>query len=685
MRIVIAEDSVLFREGLARLLTDAGHDVVAAVGDAQQLTDAVRTHRPDLAIIDVRMPPTLTDDGARAARTLREELPGQPMLLLSQHVETRHTVPLVGSGAFGYLLKDRVLRVDDFLDAVTPSRGRRIRARPRSCQCTPGLRSAHRNTRHAEQPGTRGADRRGGRPNQRRHRQTVGARRENSRNPHANHLPKASPVRQRRRPPPRPRSPHLPDLNAASAVATRRTAPAMPYPKGLLGRSMGNPSGTPASTRKSGHAHKIVENLAVVHPTFMAGPPRIFEKVRARVMTTAAHGVKGKIFGWAFGVGRKVSLLRLAGQEPTGALKVQYGLADKLVFSKIRARMGGNIRFFVSGSATLNPEVQEWFHAAGLLVLGAYGLTETSAFTCLDNPRTPRFGTVGPPLPGSEVKIAADGEILVKGPSVMQGYHHEPEGVRSVVDGWFATGDIGELDDHGYLRITDRKKDLIKTSGGKYIAPQKVEGVLKAACPYVSQVVVHGEGRRYASALITLDPEAIEGWATGQGKTGDSAADLAASSEVRELIEGYVTTANQKLERWETIKRFEILPRSSPLTRARSPRTRRSGAGRWSRNTPIGSTPCTTRTDWQDRLCKPPALPASGPKGGLMVAAIHASAAGGSQPPAGTSRSMSLLRLPTLHIRTGALGQWQRLRLLRCRLKELRAPRWTRPADRRLH
>jgi long-chain acyl-CoA synthetase len=314
------------------------------------------------------------------------------------------------------------------------------------------------------------------------------------------------------------------------------------------------------ATAVDGRIDKIVENLAVVHPTFMAGPPRIFEKVRARVMTNAAHGVRAKIFGWAFGLGRKVSLLRLADQEPTGALKVQHGLADKLVFSKIKARMGGNIRFFVSGSAALNREVQEWFHAAGLLVLEGYGLTETSAFTCLNNPRTPRFGTVGPPLPGSEIKIAANGEIMVKGPSVMRGYHNEPEGVRSVVDGWFATGDIGNLDDHGYLRITDRKKDLIKTSSGKYIAPQKVEGVLKAACPYVSQVVVHGEGRKYATALLTLDPEAIEGWATGQGKTGDSAADLAASSEVREMIEGYVTTANQKLERWETIKRFEILP-----------------------------------------------------------------------------------------------------------------------------
>ena len=218
-------------------------------------------------------------------------------------------------------------------------------------------------------------------------------------------------------------------------------------------------------------------------------------------------------------MGRKVTPLRLAGKEPTGLLKVQYALADKLVFSKIKARMGGKIRFFVSGSAALNREVQEWFHAAGLLVLEGYGLTETSASTCVNNPRTTRFGTVGPPIPGTEVKIAEDGEILVRGPGRDAGIPQQPEGTaESLEDGWFATGDIGELDDHGYLRITDRKKDLIKTSGGKYVAPQKVEGVLKAVCPYISQVVVHGEGRKYVSALITLDPEAIEGWADRAGQ-----------------------------------------------------------------------------------------------------------------------------------------------------------------------
>jgi long-chain acyl-CoA synthetase len=315
------------------------------------------------------------------------------------------------------------------------------------------------------------------------------------------------------------------------------------------------------ATAVDGSIERIVDNLGQVHPTFMAGAPRIFEKVRAKVMTGASGGVKQKIFDWAFGIGRKTTPIRLAGEQPTGLLGVQYKLADRLVFSKIASRMGGRIKFFVSGSAALNREVQEWFYAAGLLILEGYGLTETSAATFLNLPKAPRFGTVGPPVPGSEVRFGADGEVLVKGPGVMQGYHHLTEATNeALVDGWFATGDIGELDDHGYLRITDRKKDLIKTSGGKYVAPQKVEGVLKAACPYVSQIVVHGEGRKYVTALITLDPEAAEEWGRDHGHDTSAYADFVKSQAVRDLIEGYVAQANKQLERWETIKRFEILP-----------------------------------------------------------------------------------------------------------------------------
>jgi long-chain acyl-CoA synthetase len=315
------------------------------------------------------------------------------------------------------------------------------------------------------------------------------------------------------------------------------------------------------ATAVDGNIDKIVENLGQVRPTFMAGAPRIFEKVRAKVMMGAAGGVKGRIFDWAFAVGRKTSPIRLAGGQPTGVLAAQYKLADKLVFSKIKDRMGGRIKFFVSGSAALNREVQEWFYAAGLLVLEGYGLTETSAATFLNHPKKPRFGTVGPPVPGSQVKFGSDGEVWVKGPGVMQGYHHLTEATdEALVDGWFATGDIGELDDHGYLRITDRKKDLIKTSGGKYVAPQKVEGVLKAAAPYVSQILVHGEGRKYVTALIALDPEAITQWGRDNGLDTSSYANLVKSPQVHDLVAGFVAQANRQLERWETIKRFEILP-----------------------------------------------------------------------------------------------------------------------------
>ncbi len=315
------------------------------------------------------------------------------------------------------------------------------------------------------------------------------------------------------------------------------------------------------ATAIEGDIAAIVENLGTVRPTFMAGAPRIFEKVRAKVLTSAGSGPKKKIFDWAFRVGRASVPVRLAGETPRGRLGVQYALADRLVFSKIKQRMGGRIRFFVSGSAALNREVQEWFYAAGLLVLEGYGLTETSAATFVNNPRATRFGTVGPPVPGSAVRIADDGEIWVKGPAVMRGYHHLDEATAEVLqDGWFATGDIGELDEAGYLRITDRKKDLIKTSGGKYVAPQEVEGTIKAACPYLSQVVAHGEGRKYVTALIALDPEAISEWARDHNLPQTSVSELQKLPQVRELIEACVRDANSKLERWETVKRWTFLP-----------------------------------------------------------------------------------------------------------------------------
>lgn len=314
-------------------------------------------------------------------------------------------------------------------------------------------------------------------------------------------------------------------------------------------------------TAVDGRIDKIVDNLGQVRPTFMAGAPRIFEKVRATVMLQASQGIRAKIFTWAFGVGRRTKPLRLAGEEPTGLLKLQAAIADRLVFSKIKNGMGGRIRFFVSGSAGLNSDVQEWFYDAGITVVEGYGMTETSAASFVDDPRHPELGTVGPPAAGTEVKIAEDGEVLIKGPGVMRGYHNNPEATaETLVDGWLQTGDIGHLTDSGRLVITDRKKDLIKTSGGKFVAPQKVEGVLKAECPYISQVLVHGEHRKYISALITLDPDPLKRWAAENDHASASVEELAGLPEVRTLIEGYVEQANQQLERWETIKRFEILP-----------------------------------------------------------------------------------------------------------------------------
>jgi long-chain acyl-CoA synthetase len=312
-----------------------------------------------------------------------------------------------------------------------------------------------------------------------------------------------------------------------------------------------------------GDLDRIVDNLGVVKPTFMAGAPRIFEKVHARVTTQveAEGGLKPKIFSWAFGVGRQVSALRQQGKEPGGLLGVQHTIADKLVFSKIRDRFGGRVRFFISGAAALSKDVAEWFHAAGVLVLEGYGLTETSAAIFVNRPDANKFGTVGPPLPGMEVKIADDGEILVRGPAVMRGYHNMPEQTAEVLadDGWFYTGDIGELVD-GYLRVTDRKKDLIKTSGGKYIAPQKIEVIFKAICPYASQIVVHGEKRNYCTALVTLDPDAMETWAEQHGHSGKPYEELVKLPEVRSMLEGHINELNSRLERWETIKKFEILP-----------------------------------------------------------------------------------------------------------------------------
>jgi long-chain acyl-CoA synthetase len=302
-------------------------------------------------------------------------------------------------------------------------------------------------------------------------------------------------------------------------------------------------------TAVDGEIPKIIDNLAVVQPTFMAAAPRIFEKVYNKVINGAkeAGGLKYKIFKWALKVGKASSKVMQAGKQPSGLLGLQYRLADKLVFSKLRARFGGRIKFFISGSAPLNRDIAEFFHAAGLIILEGYGLTESSAASFVNRPDANRFGTVGPPLPGTEVKIADDGEILFRSRGVMRGYWNLPEKTAET------------LLEGGWLRITDRKKDLIKTSGGKYVAPQQLEGSFKAVCPVASQILVHGNARNFCSALITMDPEAIVVWAKENGKSSLSYAALADDPDVNRMFQEYVDQLNSGLASFETIKKFKLL------------------------------------------------------------------------------------------------------------------------------
>ncbi len=317
-------------------------------------------------------------------------------------------------------------------------------------------------------------------------------------------------------------------------------------------------------TAVDGRIDKIIDNLAVVKPTFMGAAPRIFEKAHARIrrMTADEGVVKKKIFDRAFTVGLEVSRRRLAGENVPPHLAAQHAVYDKLVFAKIRDRFGGRVRFFISGSAALNRDIAEWFHAAGILILEGYGLTETSAAICVNLPTHHKFGTVGPPFPDTEVRFADDGELLIKGPGVMDGYHNLDDATAETLsEGWFHSGDIGEADDEGFIRITDRKKDLFKTSGGKYVAPQVIEGKFKAVCPYASQVVVHGNARNFVSAIVTLDPEAIEGWAAQHGLAGKSYGEIVSSEAAREMVKGYIDQLNTQLNRWETVKKFIVLDR----------------------------------------------------------------------------------------------------------------------------
>ncbi|MCF2530341.1 AMP-dependent synthetase/ligase [Yinghuangia soli] len=316
-----------------------------------------------------------------------------------------------------------------------------------------------------------------------------------------------------------------------------------------------------------GRIPKLMENLAIVRPTFMAAAPRVFEKVYNTVYTRmkAESAVKQRIFRWSVAVGRRHVAATREGGTPGRVLAVQQQIADRLVFAKLRELFGGRMKGCVSGAAAISDEVAEFFEAIGVPVLQGYGLTENSAGAFVNRFGANRIGTVGLPLPGTEVMIAEDGEVLLRSPAIMTGYHNDPESTAAALseDGWLHTGDIGELDERGVLRITDRKKDLIKTSGGKYVAPSDVEGRFKGLCPYVSNIIVHGNNRNFCSALIALDADSLKSWAAGAGEGLESMtyAELVATPQVRALIAGYVDKLNGELQRWQTIKKFEILPR----------------------------------------------------------------------------------------------------------------------------
>jgi len=319
-------------------------------------------------------------------------------------------------------------------------------------------------------------------------------------------------------------------------------------------------------TAVDGRIPKLVDNLAEVKPTIMAAVPRIFEKVYNRIVETARQGspMKRRIFEWALATGKQVSQIRQHGREPTGLLALKMRLADRLVFDRVKQRFGGRVRYFISGSAPLSREIAEFFHACGVLILEGYGLTETSAASFVNRPNKFAFGSVGMPMPGTEVKLAPeDSEILIKSPGVMEGYHNLPEATAEALtkDGWLRTGDIGEVDAKGFLRITDRKKDLIKTSGGKYIAPQAIEGKLKATCPYISQVIVHGDKRNFVTALVTLDEEATMKWAKDRGLNGKGYSEVVQLPEVKQLLAPYFDEVNKSLAKYETVKQFAILPK----------------------------------------------------------------------------------------------------------------------------
>jgi long-chain acyl-CoA synthetase len=309
---------------------------------------------------------------------------------------------------------------------------------------------------------------------------------------------------------------------------------------------------------------KLRDNLPETRPHFICSVPRVFEKVYAGVLATAQAGspLKRRIFQWAVAVGRDVSRHQQRGQPVPAGLELKRRVAHALVFSKLHARLGGRLQWAVSGGAPLSRDIAEFFHAAGILLLEGYGLTETCPALTFNRPDRYKFGSVGQALPGVELKIAPDGEILARGANVAtRGYYKQPEATREVFepDGWFHTGDIGRVDEDGFLFITDRKKDLIVTAGGMNVAPQNIENLLKAD-PFISQVMVHGDRRPYPVALITLNPEELGKFAREQGVLTSDPGALVRHPKIVERVARTVEEKNSNLQSYAKIKKFSILP-----------------------------------------------------------------------------------------------------------------------------
>jgi long-chain acyl-CoA synthetase len=308
---------------------------------------------------------------------------------------------------------------------------------------------------------------------------------------------------------------------------------------------------------------KVGENLRETQPHFIFSVPRVFEKVYARILAGVEAGppTKRKIFAWAIGVGRQASRLQQEGKPIPAGLAFKRRLAHKLVFSKLHAALGGRLQWAVSGGAPLSRDIAEFFHAAGILVLEGYGLTETCPIGTFNRPARYKFGSVGQALPGVEVRIADDGEILLRGANIARGYHKQPQATADVFEpsGWFHTGDIGRLDEDGFLFITDRKKDLIITAGGMNIAPQNIENMLKAD-PFISQALVYGDRKPYPVALITLNPDELSKFAREHGIVANDPAVVVRHPKLVERVSRTVEEKNTHLQSYAKIKKFTVLP-----------------------------------------------------------------------------------------------------------------------------